>query len=375
MSGTKPTPKKRKILMRIALLAIGLALPLVFLEVVFRILPVSESLGVEAVNSESPVAHFVPDRTIRYSEFWNLKYAHSLRINKQGFRADYDYEKGSKTPLLAIVGDSFIEAAILKWEDTLMAHLNEKLEGRLRVYPFATSGSPLSQYLIYARYAKENYSPDYLLVCVVENDFDESLKRYKWSPSFHYFEDSDKGDDGFKLSRVDYSPSKLRTFARKSALARYLFLNLKAYQIWQARVQQKGITTGTTSATDEDKINWSKKAVDAFLARLPEEAGVPVNKIALAVDATRPGIYGVDADMAKAESDTYFGRVRAYLIEQAATKGYLVLDLQVPFRKDFKSHGERFEFPDDRHWNPRGHRIVAETLLTSGLLEEQASNP
>lgn len=57
---------------------------------------------------------------------------------------------------------------------------------RGRVYSFASSGSPLSQYLAYAELARDRFRPDALVVVVVGNDFDESLLEYNSAPGFHY---------------------------------------------------------------------------------------------------------------------------------------------------------------------------------------------
>ena len=79
------------------------------------------------------------------------------RVNNAGWVNDQDYEHQDVTPLLAIIGDSYIEAMMVPYEQTVYGRLANTLEGRLRVYSFGASGAPLSQYLIWARHAVEHY--------------------------------------------------------------------------------------------------------------------------------------------------------------------------------------------------------------------------
>ena len=44
--------------------------------------------------------------------------------------------------------------------ETLQGRLAADVEGRGRVYSFAASGAPLSQYLVWAEYAREHYAPE-----------------------------------------------------------------------------------------------------------------------------------------------------------------------------------------------------------------------
>ena len=95
---------------------------------------------------------------------------------------------------MAIVGDSYIEAAMVPSDETAAARLGRAVGDKGRVYSFGASGAALSQYLAYAKYVKEVFRPDGLVVTVVGNDFDESLLRYKRAPGFHYFSQDGNGE-------------------------------------------------------------------------------------------------------------------------------------------------------------------------------------
>ena len=58
-----------------------------------------------------------------------------------------------------------------------MAKLREKLHSQFDVYGFGKSGAPLSQYLQMTRYVIKHFDPEIIVINVIRNDFDESLRR------------------------------------------------------------------------------------------------------------------------------------------------------------------------------------------------------
>jgi hypothetical protein len=151
-------------------------------------------------------------------------------VNNYGYVNDQDYHPTDASPLLAVIGDSFVEATIVPYAMTLHGRLAKKLQGAGRVYSFGASGAALSQYLVWADFVRRTFAPRKLVFVVVANDFDESLFKRKRGPGFHYFDTEQGGGD--RLVRVDHKPSLLRIVARRSALIRYLALNLGVERAW-----------------------------------------------------------------------------------------------------------------------------------------------
>src|SRR5262245_16790524 len=147
-------------------------------EVVLRFLPVCSAWLAMPVSAESPVFHYKPNRDFVYSKNWDMELVNRTHINNAGFFNDQDYQNDGKTPLLAVIGDSYIEATMVPYGATLHGRLAKGLEGRLRVYSFGASGAPLSQYLVWARHAVRDHGAKALVVNVIGNDFDESLAAY-----------------------------------------------------------------------------------------------------------------------------------------------------------------------------------------------------
>src|SRR5204863_393007 len=82
-------------------------------EVALRFLPIASSLRTLAVTPQSPVFRFTPNRDFVYSREWDFVLENRGRVNNAGFVNDQDYRKDDPLALLAVVGDSMIEAAMV----------------------------------------------------------------------------------------------------------------------------------------------------------------------------------------------------------------------------------------------------------------------
>lgn len=384
----------RAAMLRLAALSLGLGLACLVLELAMRLFPVADPPRVSAVDAARPVFHFEPDQRYLWSIGWDFAVVNRGRTNDSGFVNDQDYVRDREKPLLAVIGDSYVEALMVPFAHTLHGRLAGALAGQVRVFSLAASGAPLSQYLIWAQHARDRFRPDGLAVVVVGNDFDESLAWYRTGPGFRHFIEAPGGD--LTLTRIDYLPSVANRLVRRSALARYLAFNLLAHtralefgralaarfvpraQAAATAPSQPRADTAPTSAApryigntaadaDAARIADSLRALDAFLAQLPARAGLPAARIALIVDALRPQLYAGPAAV-DAVRDAYFPQMRKALIERARRAGFEVLDLHPAFAAAYRQHAQRFEFETDFHWNAAGHRVAAELLGRSRVL-------
>jgi len=275
---------------------------------------------------------------------------------------------GATTPLLAVIGDSYVEAAMMPYQKTGTAILGRSFEQKARVYSFGSSGSPLSQYLAYAAYARETFHPAGLVVVVVENDFDESLLKYKQAPGFHYLTDDGHGE--LVLIRIDFQPTIWRKIVQQSALGMYLATNLQLGNLKTrmdellhsfkspsvAYAQSADVTMGT-------RIADSKRAVNAFLWMLPTMSGLNPSRIVFVVDGNRLAIY--EPETLSSLEGSYFEVMRHFFMTSALGDGFEVVDMQQEFTNHYKRHGQRFEFSTDSHWNSVGHEVFAEAVQRS----------
>ena len=146
-------------------------------EGICRLLPVHTGYEVQPVDVANPIVRFHPNRDFLFSRGPFLTNVNRGHVNNYGFVNDQDYESGDKRPLLAVIGDSYIEAGMVPYPLTLQGRLAGRQNGNRRVYSFGSSGSSLLDYLYYAIYARQQFGAEWLVINVVGNDFDEMLLR------------------------------------------------------------------------------------------------------------------------------------------------------------------------------------------------------
>lgn len=357
--------KKRHspVLLAVTSVAIAVVGVLLFLEAILQVLPVRSGLNAQPVSAEQPIFRFEPNRSSVFSKNWNLALANEVRTNNAGFVNRHDYDPTSPAPLLAVIGDSYIEAAMVPQDQTVHALLQDHFGSSRRVYSFAASGAGLAQYLAWIRHARDTYRPDSIFVSIISNDFSEALWEREQNPGFHGFK-RDK-DAGWSLELAPFEPGLLRTIGRQSALVRYLVLNLQVVDFMRngflaGRAERRWVANVAADA-DDTVINGAFWATRVFLDQIEEFSGLSPHQIVFSVDGVRPEMYrpgGLDG-----LEGTYWLRVRADFIAQARARGHAVIDLHEAFTRDFSANRRRFEYEIDSHWNHEGHRVIAEQIL------------
>ena len=350
-------------------------------EGICQLLPVHTGFEVQPVNADNPIIRFRPNRDYRYSHGAFLTNVNRGHVNNDGFVNDQDYQPEDARPLLAVIGDSYIEAGMVRYPLTLQGRLAAQQNGERRVYSFGASGCSLLDYLYYAIYARQRFGAEWLVINIVGNDFDEMLLRYKQAPAFHYF--TEQADGSLSPMLMEYSPSWPRTVMRHSALVRYVVFNIGSvsplvrqlidqahrFRLWitepiaKANAASPESVGNTASDADPLRVELSKRATLWVLDHLPESVGVPVPHILLLVDGYRV----FEPDQVEAARHSFFGMMREYLIGEARRHGYEVQDMQEWFVRRHQRDGAVFDFPDDGHWSAIGHEEAANAVRASKL--------
>lgn len=341
----------------VKILFLNLLILFAILEAIAQILPVQDATNVPAVNSANPIIHFKPNQEILNS-FGPLLEGYNLKsVNNYGYFSDFDYQKMSK-PKIMLIGDSYVEAMQVPNSSSVTGVLEEMTGNTKTVYSIGFSGSPLSQYLSFAKFSKDEFDPFFFVFLIIGNDFDESLLEYKRSPGFFYY---NKEDD---LQLVDYTPSPLKSVARNSAFLRYLFLNFHVQKYLNniTSVNQSQIYySNTVAVASPNRLERSKHAVDLFLSDVIDLLGE--DNVLFVLDADRNGIYQQESPY---RNPKYYSNIMFnYFKEKSEQKGLRTLDLQTTFFDEYQLNKQVFEAPYDAHWNERGHRIAAEAIYQS----------
>ena len=356
---------------------VGCAIPLVGAEIALTFLPVSTYPETTPVDEAHPVVHFRPNRSYVTSIGARLERPTRHRTNNAGWVSEQEYDSTATTPLLAVIGDSYVEALVVPSSSALQTRLATDAGPGRRVYSFAMSGWPLSQYLGVADYLRTTYRPSAIVVVVVGNDFDESLAQYRVSRWGLYLF-AERASDSLELTRTDDLPKPWYWFVRRSSLVRYLRYQL--HLDTSPRAVLASVADGVRgSARDTqyvgnvlraaapERIALSERVVDQFLRELPQRAQLPGDRIVLVLDGIRPELY--DSTALARNADSYVARMRDYLVSQARARGFEVVDMQPIFRAHYETHGQRFESRNEAHWNALGHAVVAEAIARTNTFQ------
>lgn len=338
----------------------------VFLEVVLRtIIPAAEipykTSGNELVLRYDPQKA----RSGRFTAGALAQQRAHWRINDHGWNSDIDCLEGTRErPLIAVIGDSFVEAFQVDPDENLAAILRRRVAPAYDVYSFGMQGSPLSQYLHVSRYVAHRFSPDVLVFVVVHNDFDEMLRDLFYRPAYLQLVE----DNGTLVETpvLPYRSRDVNQWIRKSALARYLWLNVNIGALVE--------TTGRRELNANIDVNQAvsnrdaiEDAVQLVVQRIQDEH--PSTPIVYLMDAPRVDLYAGRL----AQSNVLWLN---QLMERTCRKvGCYFLDLSGPFADHFRRDSTRFESPYDAHWNEYGHRVAGEALhewmLDQGILARE----
>ena len=311
------------------------------------------------------------------------------RVNNDGFVHDHDYRVDKDRRSAAIIGDSYVEALMLPHAETLQGHHGAAAGSKGDTYSFGISGAPMSQYLIWAQYAREQYGADALVFVIVATDFDESLLKYRVRTGFHYF-DGDLEQCNLQLIRLDHLPNPLRPLLRNSALLQYFVFNLgllegEQRQTWLRNIANRSsndtfgegqidkLTPPNRRATarSNNRIADSKCAIRTFFRLLPELTGLGPDRILFVLDGLKANT--VEARVAAEKG--YFSLMRQYFLTVASDRGYGVLDADPLFEKRRQENNDVFEMPQDVHWNANAHALIAEQINATDVIRNLFSLP
>ena len=352
-------------------------------ETLFRHVPVSEGTGSVAIALPGNGPH-QPNVERAWSRGWLFQVRNRIKANNRGWISGQPYESSASTPLLALIGDSFIEALQVPWERTCTAHLARGVSPSLRVYSFATSGAPLSHYLHLAATARVEYGPTHAVFVIVHNDFDESI-RESGERLFYQFvrEDARRGwvlaGPATTIHGRRYRVA--RSAVAVSATAAYAARNMALLE-WPEIARQYGRMFGGEYRRGSTRDRLGQAATTEFLHRVPAASGLSRRDIAFAMNAVqhpapqRP-LGGIEWPLHRAvrERLEFQARRREHFVTSAKQMGHEVLDLNTAFREAARRDPDGGFITGDGHWNETGHVACAEAIRTTRLFSRFSAAP
>jgi hypothetical protein len=302
------------------------------------------------VDKTSPIIHLKPNHQFVFAKEWNGKNVVKHTTNSYGFNTSIKFDKNISSN--CIIGDSYVEARQINTEKAFHGILSRQ---GYTVYPIGISGTPLSQYLAFSKWAISNFSCKRIIYVIVDNDFDESILSDNNFPGSHYFNDKSEGE----LKLIPYQVSAVKWVLRKSALANYLFSNLEISKIFKSK---KVKSADEESEKDEQRVKLAISAINYFFQEL-KSLSLPPDKIIMVLDGDRRAIYNGHDNRKGYNMSAY-----NHFISKSKENGISIIDLHPVFQADFSKQKKVFSYPFDYHWNEYGHSIVAEQIANSHLL-------
>jgi lysophospholipase L1-like esterase len=281
-------------------------------------------------------------------------------INNEHWNYPIDYTPVNDRNLIAVIGDSYIEAFQVDADEKYPFLLRNRLDPDYEVYAFGKSGASLSHYLHVSRYVNRHFDPDILIFNMVHNDFEESI--HELYPNRFCFMQVSADEDGSFIETVprpNFAYPQYTAWKRivyKSALFRYLDFNLKLRQI---RRNIAGIDDRNFEANiAADKVIKNKnrifEATDYLVRTIREENSD--RRIIFVFDAPKGEIY------TNTLNNSRVLWLNDMMKEICYTHDIEFLDLTPLMLEDYRVNGRKFTFELDGHWNEYGHEFVADVL-------------
>lgn len=323
-----------KIIFRIG---VGFALILIAAEIVLQFLPVKTGFKRPDTIAVDMPPHWQPNQSFIYSSGWRMDNPQTGWMNNKGYPTPIDFENGKKAVI--VVGDSFVENQMNSWSESFMGLLEG--DAPYPVYAFGLSGAQAADYIALAHYAAQNYEPQHMIIVLQNGDFASAIEAYQ--PG-HYFMQKESGI--WSLDKLPYSHrnARIRNFLKRSALIRYVMMNLKLQD--QLKLPRKVLpeTQGTFQDNSQDESGLVPRV--AFF----------IDEICL---GSRNGGYKIT--LASENNEIPIDQFKK-IANQCASINWV--DIR-SLKNELLSNDPFLRLthaPYDAHWNAAMHRIVYEAI-------------
>jgi hypothetical protein len=321
-----------------------------------------------------------------------------VNVNSAGFRdREHPVDKPTGTKRIVLLGDSFVEAIQVPFEQSITAQLEDQLNrttGHIEVINFGVSGTGTArQYLALREYGLR-YKPDVVLLFFVGNDFSDNSRRLQGRSYVPYPEVTSDGkvvrdkngqpvftpffDESSRLApltgmvknhwksyhflreRIDSSPAinrvlySLRLMSTPpEAVNAPAGDNFGFYEIY--RVEQKPVWKEAWGVTEElllDVRNLTETAGAKFGVVLVPAAWEVYPALWNGILTSIPGMHSVALDVDQPSS-----RLTRFLTEHDVT----VMNLLLEFRR-MAATSPALYVKGDAHWTSGGHKLATDLM-------------
>ncbi len=373
----------KRLVARAALVLLGVALPLVVLELVLRVVgpvvPGNYETGVWA-EGHPVYGHFhIPGAAawVREPEFTT-----HLRFNRFGLRGpDFPDTAETAAPRVLLLGDSFIEAKQVAEHQTvsdrLAAALAERGGGRSHVLNAGTFDWGQVHEYLYLQQAGPVLRPNVVVQFVyVGNDIGDLWPRSRGElrdlerPVATVDDDGDLTFPEWHRRSATSGDALLGRLTRRSALARAYETGVVDKVRYAERdgqgIEGQMLEVFRFKESPAEARAW--KTLAALLTATRDETERQGARYALVIVPAKWQVYADDwqallAAIGEPDDERWVLRgPNRRITDLAGTLGVPVLDLLPVFRRAAGQGGERLYFPVDIHWTAAGHNLAAQAV-------------
>ena len=287
-----------------------------------------------------------------------------FRINNYGWNSfrDYEEEKNPETCRIAIVGHSNVEGLRVDVNQTFPALLNDKLiaNGKnAEVYTFGFGNMHLAQALHVSRHVVSKYDPDILVIGTLLDDFFQEPGNDN-----NYFLSLNINSKG-EIEEV--SPVRSNNMENYSSIFSFLYFS-KAIKYSDIRCGL-GSKLKMRIGRNHKIIRNLKFCNSSNNQRLIMATDYLLSEFQKIQQANNIKIFFLNFPIAIPSYNSinsnyinHFKEHRDKVIKQIEKYLFPVITLENSFTKDYKENEEKFDFPNDGHYNTRAHAVIADTL-------------
>lgn len=321
----------------------GVAAAALALEVLFRVLPVSTSTAT-GYYFDPLILTYPAGHRFTMATGWELQNAHRHRANNFGFLAQHDFVRDPTA--VALIGDSFAEENMLPPAERLAEQLESRLDGR-KVYSLGSPGTAMLDYAERMRFASARFGIQHFVLVIEAGDVAQSICG---SGNIHA-----RCLDAQTLQpRIEKQPAPglAKRLVRESALAQYLFSQLKLDPAgWVRKMRGSLAPRGVPAPPRQDRRNatdeTATRVMDEFFALVRP---VPISSLTFVL-------------LGDAQPSTQVDPARERLLDTARANAVRVMDAGSLVREYQQRTGlSIYVSPHDHHLNRLALGLVAEKL-------------
>jgi hypothetical protein len=325
------------------------------LEIMIRFFDLAPATPKLLYDASNHIVKFEPNQTgiISFGKLGQKQV--NYRINNCGWNSAIDYDTADSRPLIAVIGDSYIQAMQVGVKESYPALLRQKLKNKYRVYSFGFSGAALSQYVSMSEYVHKTFKPEIIIFNSIHNDFDESFCHLKGNGMGFMCLDT----VNYQTHYFDFQEPKtmrsawLHKMIYSSALVRYLTVYGNVKNGWQTKPKEK-YNQNIDPIRVKALSNKLDRAIEVLLGKIKNENSD--SRILFVMDGLRNDIYK------NTVSTSNLAWLQTLMKEKVTAKRMEFIDLTEPFFTDYQRNKTHFESEIDYHWNEYGHQKVAEVV-------------